>query len=233
MRTVELASDALGGVRAEPTYGSSAWAGGAPAFVVYAPDGQALAAFLPKLEEAVLLGCLEPFIAVGVHSLPGRARRTEYTPGLDPEAFAAHATFFAEEAVAWAERELGAPVAPARRVLFGVSNGADFVLELSRRQGPRFGTVVAFSPGYPFGSASWMRVHAPSAPYYLAAGTREASFHARAVDAARLLEELGAEVRFASREAGHDLAMWQEEVVRALRWSFGRPEGSAPVCGSR
>ena len=230
VRTVELASEALGAARAVTTYLPPTDLVGPPSFVIYAADGETAASLAHVLEPAMVQGCIDPFLVVGPHSLDGQERWEEYTPARNPEAFAAHAEFFSREVVTWAERELGAPSDPSRRVLYGVSNGADFVLELSRRQGDRFASVVAFSPGYPFGRDEWMTTFAPCDRYYLSGGTLEPRFHARAEDAATLLKELGVEARFHSRVAGHDAILWREEAVHAVHWLFGTNAGGEGAC---
>jgi enterochelin esterase-like enzyme len=43
---------------------------------------------------------------------------------------------------------------------------------------------------------------------------------------AQQLEQAGATVAFSARAAGHDAAMWEEELAAAALWAFGVAGGS-------
>jgi hypothetical protein len=62
---------------------------------------------------------------VGVHGLTDEMPRLhEYSPGFEPERFAAHETFFVEDVRRWTESQFGVALRTDRTAVFGVSAGA-------------------------------------------------------------------------------------------------------------
>jgi hypothetical protein len=80
-----------------------------PEAVVFAGDGQLISQWGSGLEAADV----PPTMIVGTHRLADEMLRLhEYSPGFDPERFAAHEGFFVENAARWAHalRDAGADV---------------------------------------------------------------------------------------------------------------------------
>jgi hypothetical protein len=72
-----------------------------PEAVVFAGDGQLISGWGGFLEAADVL----PTMIVGAHRLADETLRLrEYSPGFDPERFAAHEEFFVEDVRRWARR---------------------------------------------------------------------------------------------------------------------------------
>jgi acyl carrier protein len=205
--------------------------------VIYAADGMTNAEILEPL---IVAGKVRPVVVVGV--LPGNyrgdraqaydikrdLRACEYLPEIDPTRFAKHEKFFCEEVLAWAEKEFGASREQNDRAVHGVSNGARFAVEMGLRHPDLFGHVFGFSVASTTSSeglAAAARV--PVAPgklphFRLAAGKWEASFHKLTSSLAEELKSRRVPVVFNSRAAGHDDAMWRQELVAAALEVFGK-----------
>jgi enterochelin esterase-like enzyme len=61
---------------------------------------------------------------------------------------------------------------------------------------------------------------------YLVAGTLEPFFLDNAARWAAALRNAGADVVMSERVAGHDHAMWREELPSMVAWAFGSARGS-------
>ncbi len=205
-----------------------------PHRVIYAADGEGTERFARVLEPLVATSKLPPIVMVGAHGggYEGGApdfknydtkkdfRAQEYFPGINPERFAKHETFFCTEVARWAEREYKVTGNANDRVLFGCSNGARFVFELAMRHPDRFGLVLAFSVpgGGPIALPQGLRT---KARFCLEAGTWEQNFQEYTSRLSRALEDAGVAVQFRSRVGGHDEAIWREEFARGLLSAFG------------
>ncbi len=204
--------------------------------VVYAADGEVIDWFARVLEPLIETGRIPPVAVVGVHSggyvggVPDLKdyeqekdlRLQEYFPGINPKRFAEHEAFFCEELPGWAEKEFA--VSPSRddRAVFGVSNGGRFAVEMGLRHPDLFGHIFGFSvagdeqfPNLPLGNDGQPR-------YYLASGLWKESFYRCTSSLARGLEGRGVPVKFSSRIAGHDAAMWRDEFANALQRAFDK-----------
>ena len=83
-----------------------------PEAVVYAGDGQVIAPWGRLLEAADV----PPTLIVGVHRLADETLRLqEYSPGFDPQRFAAHERFFVEDVRRWAGARFGVALPPTAR----------------------------------------------------------------------------------------------------------------------
>ena len=83
-----------------------------PEAIVFAGDGQGISKWGRLLEKADV----PPTMIVGVHGLTDETLRLhEYSPGFEPERFAAHETFFVEDVRRWTESRFGValPTEPA------------------------------------------------------------------------------------------------------------------------
>ena len=66
---------------------------------------------------------------VGVHRTADETLRLhEYSPGFDPERFAAHEKFFVEDVRRWARSRFGVSLPTERTAVFGVSASGELAL---------------------------------------------------------------------------------------------------------
>jgi pimeloyl-ACP methyl ester carboxylesterase len=85
---------------------------------------------------------------VGVHGLTDETLRLhEYSPGFEPQRFAAHEKFFVEDVRRWTESRFGMALPPERTAVFGVSAGGELALALGLRHPHVYGAVLCSSPG--------------------------------------------------------------------------------------
>ena len=85
---------------------------------------------------------------VGVHGLADETLRLhEYSPGFDPERFAAHEKFFVEDVRRWVRSRFGVALPTERTAVFGVSAGGELALALGLRHPDVYGAVFCASPG--------------------------------------------------------------------------------------
>ena len=189
--------------------------------VIYMTDGQATSSFARYIEPLIEKGTIPPTLIVGVHAAPStqtRNRRAEeYILGLNEDVYTAHERFFTRTVRRWAELQLGASQNPAKRAIFGFSDGAVFAGNTGVRKSNLYGQVMMFS------STQQPQVTLRTvieARYYLLAGTLEPPIYSKTQQFYLSLLLLNSEARFTRRIAGHDGLMWQEEFVSALRWMF-------------
>jgi enterochelin esterase-like enzyme len=112
-------------------------------------------------------------------------------------------------------------VAPSRErtAVYGVSASAELALALGLRHPDAYSAVFAASPGGGYRPPELMPGSLPRT--YLVAGTQERFFLANAARWARALHDSGADVVMKQREAGHDPAMWRDELPLMVAWAFG------------
>jgi len=236
LQTVDVPSKKLGAPRRVTVYLPPGHDRQGKCRVVYAADGDAIDDFTRILEPLILSGKIPPVVIIGVHSggyLGGDVanikdydpekdlRAKEYVPGISPQRFAEHESFFCTEIVEWAEREFAVSPDSGERVVFGYSNGGRFAVEMGLRHPDLFGHVFAFSV-----AGDWEFANLPLGPatrphYYLAAGIWEKGFHHNTSILAKELKHRGLPVEFSSRVSGHDLVMWSDEFAAALTRAFG------------
>ncbi len=241
-------SAALGGPRTVTVYRPPGHQAGDDIPVLYATDGNMFAPYARRLDAAIEAGMCPPVVVVAAHAAPmnqidGNIRALEYLQGFDGERFAAHQRFFTVELVAWAETALGVATDPARRGIFGCSDGAGHALTTAGANPRAYGHVFAYSTGMPpdpqllggapmpgggrgSGSAGpggsgggWTADTHPMA--HLCAGTLEGGFHQATEAWAGYLHLQGARYHFTERVAGHDLIQWAEELPVALARAWG------------
>jgi enterochelin esterase-like enzyme len=188
-----------------------------PEAVVFAGDGQVIARWGGLLEAADV----PPTLIVGVHRPADETLRLqEYSPGFDPQRFAAHETFFAEDVRRWAGARFGAALPPERTAVCGVSAGGELALALGLRHPDLYGAVLCASPGAGYRPPGVMPRSLPRA--YLVAGTREPFFLGNATRWAAALRDAGADVVMRERLGSHGDAFWQEEFPLMVAWAFRR-----------
>jgi len=188
-----------------------------PAAVVFAGDGQLIAPWGGVLEAAGV----PPAMIVGAHRLADEtARLHEYSPGFDPERFAAHERFFVEDVPRWVRARFGVALAAGRTAVFGVSAGGELALALGLRHPDVYGAVFCASPGGGYRPPDVLP--GPLARAYFVAGTLEPFFLQNAARWARALRDAGADVVMSQRPGSHGDAFWPEELPRMVTWAFGQ-----------
>ena len=115
-----------------------------PEAIVFAGDGQGISQWGRLLEKADVPSTM----IVGVHGLTDEMLRLhEYSPGFEPERFAAHEKFFVEDVRRWTESRFGVTLPAECTAVFGVSAGGELALALGLRHPHVFGAVLCASPG--------------------------------------------------------------------------------------
>jgi enterochelin esterase-like enzyme len=187
-----------------------------PDAMVFAGDGQVLTSWAADLEgtdvPAVML--------VGVHGLADETLRLhEYSPGFDPERFAAHETFLVRDVRGWVGTRFGAAFPAERTAVFGVSASAELALAMSLGHPQVFGAVFCASPGAGFQPPVEMPSQLPRA--YIVAGTQEPFFLENATRWTSALANQGGDVVMEERAGSHGDAFWRREFPLMVEWAFG------------
>src|SRR6476659_6665019 len=132
-----------------------------PNAMVFAGDGQVLTSWAADLEETDVPAAV---MVVGVHRLADETLRLhEYSPGFDPERFAAHETFLVRDVRGWVKTRFGAALPAERTAVLGVSASAELALAMGLRHPQVFGAVFCASPGAGFQPHVEMPVQLPRA----------------------------------------------------------------------
>jgi enterochelin esterase-like enzyme len=187
-----------------------------PAAVVFTGDGHLTSQWAEVLEAADVPSTM----VVGVHRLADETLRLhEYSPGFDPERFAAHEKFFVEDVRRWARSRFGVALPTDRTAVFGVSAGGELALAIGHRHPDVCGAVFCASPGGGYRPPGAMPSSIPRT--YLVAGTLEPFFLANATRWAVALRDAGADVVMSTRVGSHGDAFWREEFPLMVAWAFG------------
>lgn len=185
--------------------------------VVFAGDGHLVSEWSASLEAAGAT----PTMVVGVHRLPDETLRLhEYSPGFEPERFAAHERFFVEEVRGWVRARFGVGMPAERTAVFGASAGGELALAVGLRHPDVYGAIFCASPGGGYQPPGVMPSPLPRA--YLVAGTLEPFFRDNAARWATALRDAGADVVMTERAGSHGDPFWQEELPLMVKWAFGR-----------
>src|SRR5438270_6247620 len=108
--------------------------------VVFAGDGELIAPWGGVLEAADVPSTM----IVGVHRLADETLRLhEYSPGFDPERFAAHEKFFVEDVRQWLRSRFGVTLPARRTAVLGVSAGGELALALGLRHRDCYGAIFS------------------------------------------------------------------------------------------
>jgi enterochelin esterase-like enzyme len=184
--------------------------------VVFAGDGQLISQWGGALEAAGV----PPTMIVGAHRLDDEMLRLhEYSPGFDPDRFAAHEKFFADDVRRWVRSRFGVALPAERTAVFGVSAGGELALATGLRHPDIYGVVFCASPGAGYRPPAVMPGSLPRA--YLVAGTLEPFFLQNATRWAEALRAAGADVVMTERAGSHGGAFWREEFPLMVAWAFG------------
>jgi enterochelin esterase-like enzyme len=187
-----------------------------PQAVVFAGDGQLVSQWSRVLGPTKL----PPTMIVGVHRLADETLRLhEYSPGFDPQRFAAHEEFFVNEVRRWVGSRFGVALSAERTAVFGVSAGAELALAVGLRHPEAYAAIFCASPGGGYRPPAMMPSSIPRT--YLVAGTQEPFFLKNATRWAVALRNAGAEVVMMERAGSHGDAFWREEFPQMVAWAFG------------
>src|SRR5262245_31736333 len=187
-----------------------------PDAIVFAGDGQMISQWGRLLDAADVPSTM----IVGVHRVADEALRLhEYSPGFDPERFAAHERFFVEDVGAWVRSRFAVTLSAARTAVCGVSAGGELALAMGLRHPGLYGAIFSASPGAGYRPPNMMPTPLPRT--YLVAGTLEPFFLKNAARWAAALRDAAADVVMIERIAGHDHTMWREEFPVMVKWAFG------------
>ena len=188
-----------------------------PQVVVFAGDGQ----LIPRWGGVLEAAGAPPTMIVGAHRLEDETLRLhEYSPGFEPQRFAAHERFFVEEVRRWVGTRLGVGLPAERTAVFGVSASGELALALGLRHPDLFGAVFCASPGAGYRPPPVMP--SPLPRVYLVAGTLEPFFLENANRWKVTLRDAGADVVMTERVGWHGDAFWREEFPLMVGWAFGR-----------
>ena len=178
----------------------------APEAVVYAGDGQLIAPWGAALEAVDVPSTM----IVGVHRPADETLRLqEYSPGFDPDRFAAHETLLVDDVRRWVRSRFGVAPPTERTAVFGVSAGGELALAIGLRHPDVYGVILCASPGAGYRPPLVLPNRLPRA--YLVAGTLEPFFLENATRWADALRAAGADVVMTKRVGSHGGAFWQEE----------------------
>ncbi|HWE08357.1 MAG TPA: alpha/beta hydrolase-fold protein [Solirubrobacteraceae bacterium] len=188
-----------------------------PEAVVFAGDGQLTSQWGGELEAAGV----PPTMIVGVHRVADEMLRLhEYSPGFDPDRFAAHEKFFAGDVRRRVGSRFGVALPAERTAVLGVSAGGELALAIGLRHPDVYGAVFCASPGAGYRPPAEMPGPLPRA--YLVAGTQEPFFLENATRWADALRAAGADVVMTERAGSHGDPFWSEEFPLMVAWAFGR-----------
>jgi enterochelin esterase-like enzyme len=190
---------------------------GPPEAVVFTGDGQLISQWGGVLEAAEA----PPTMIVGVHRLDDEMLRLhEYSPGFDPDRFAAHEKFFVDDVRLWVRSRFSVALPAEHTAVFGVSAGGELALAIGLRHPDVYGVVLCASPGAGYRPPAVMPGSLPRA--YLVAGTLEPFFLENATRWAEALRGAGADVVMTERVGSHGDAFWREEFPLMVAWAFSR-----------
>jgi enterochelin esterase-like enzyme len=185
--------------------------------IVFAGDGQRISKWGRLLAKADVPSTM----IVGVHGLNDEALRLhEYSPGFEPERFAAHEKFFVDDVRRWTESRFNVALPTQRTAVLGVSAGGELALALGPRHTDVYGAIFCASPGG--GYKPPCVISCPLPRTYLVAGTQEPFFLENARRWAEALRNANVDVVMNERAGSHGGAFWREEFPLMVAWAFGR-----------
>jgi enterochelin esterase-like enzyme len=188
-----------------------------PEAVVFTGDGQ----LIPRWGGALESAGVPPTMIVGVHRLDDEMLRLhEYSPGFDPDRFAAHEKFLTGDVRQWVRSRFGVAPAAGRTAVFGASAGGELALAIGLRHPDVYGAIFCASPGAGYRPPAGLPGPLPRA--YLVAGTGEPFFLENATRWADALRAAGADVVMTERPGSHGGAFWREEFPLMVTWAFGQ-----------
>jgi enterochelin esterase-like enzyme len=190
-----------------------------PEAVVFAGDGQLISSWGGVLEAAG--DAVPPTMIVAAHRLDDEMLRLhEYSPGFDPERFAAHEQFIVEDVRRWVASRFDVDLPASRTAVCGVSAGGELSPALGMRHPDVYGSLFCASPGGGYRPPEVMPSPLPRA--YFVGGTEEPFFLENAARWATALRDAGADVVMEERAGTHGDPFWRDEFPLMVAWAFGR-----------
>jgi pimeloyl-ACP methyl ester carboxylesterase len=184
-----------------------------PQVVVFTGDGELIA----QWGDFVSAAGGPPTMIVGAHRLVDETLRLhEYSPGFDPQRFAAHEDFLVRDVREWTRSRFGVDLPKERTVVFGVSAGGELALATGLRHPDVYGAIFCASPGAGYRPPDVLP--GPLPRVYLVAGTREPFFRENATRWAEALRDAGADVVMTERDGAHGDPFWRTELPLMLTW---------------
>jgi enterochelin esterase-like enzyme len=219
VQTLDIKSVALGGSRQVSVYipPGRAPKGGWP--VVIAANGEAMGPYLSMIDALIERREIQPVAVVAIWSDGKAAQAGEYLHGKDADAYQRHALFVAREVMPMMEKSFSITADPARRLLFGYGDGADWTLETAARDPAMAGSIAAFSPPA-LTEPPWRPAKGAHQRIYVAAGAYEPPFVKGGRQTCNLAGASGDICTLQIAYAGHTPAFWQSELARVLKLVF-------------
>jgi pimeloyl-ACP methyl ester carboxylesterase len=184
-----------------------------PQVVVFTGDGELIA----QWGDFVSAAGGPPTMIVGAHRLVDETLRLhEYSPGFDPQRFAAHEDFLVRDVREWTRSRFGVDLPKERTVAFGVSAGGELALAIGLRHPDVYGAIFCASPGAGYPPPDVLP--GPLPRVYLVVGTREPFFRENATRWAEALRDAGADVVMTERDGAHGDPFWRTELPLMLTW---------------
>jgi enterochelin esterase-like enzyme len=189
-----------------------------PEAIVFAGDGQVLA---PWGGDLTGVADVPATMVVGIHRTADETLRLhEYSPGFEPDRFAAHERFLVQDVRRWVRTRFGVALPTERTAVFGVSASGELALAMGLRHPQVFGAVFCASPGAGYQPPAVLPTPLPRV--YLVAGTGEPFFLDNANRWAAVLTNEGADVVMKERVGSHGDDFWRHELPLMAAWAFGR-----------
>jgi enterochelin esterase-like enzyme len=183
--------------------------------IVFTGDGQGF----PKWGRFLESADVPPTMMVGVHGLTDEMSRLhEYSPGFDPDRFAAHEKFFVEDVGRWTQSRFGVALPAERTAMFGYSAGGELALALGLRHPDIYSVVFSGSPGGGYKPPAQLPTPLPRV--YLFAGSQEPFFLDNATRWASALRDAGTDVVIRERDVSHGAKLWRTEFPLMMNWAF-------------
>lgn len=228
LETIEINSANLGETRKVTIYTPVAPSptGGYP--VVYIADGMSLASFAPRVEKMIDDGKISPVLLVGMwasnrqpdatHRFDGRSNEYIPDPHFDPTSFAHHEEFVLKEVMPLAESKYHASSYRDRRLTYGYSNGASWAIAFSTRHSDLFDQGSGMAAGTDAGSISFTDIP-KRFQLFVGAGEYDLLRYSTLSICDKTLNN-GIKCTYVSLYTGHDFAMWNYGLEKALTHFF-------------
>jgi enterochelin esterase-like enzyme len=188
-----------------------------PEAIVFAGDGH----LIPRWGDVLETAGVPATMIIGAHRHPDETLRLhEYSPGFDPERFAAHERFLVEGVRQWTATRFGVALPASHTAISGVSASGELALALGLRHPDVYGAIFCASPGGGYRPPDVLPASVPRT--YLVAGTLEPFFLQNATRWADALRHAGADVVMTERHGSHGGPFWRDEFPLMVAWAFGR-----------
>jgi len=180
-----------------------------PEAIVFAGDRQVISPWGGDL----VATDVPPTIVVGVHRpVDEMLRLQEYSPGFDPERFAAHETFLVRDVRRRTETRFGVALPSERTAMFGVSASGLLALAMGLRPPHVFCAVFCASPGAGYQPPAAMPARLPA--YVHRRRHAGAVLPRNATLWATAIRDAGGDVVMNERDGSHGDVFWHLASIR-------------------